>query len=158
MIDSDVNKQKYLDNNRPNQVALLILDELVKRKEELILLGAVVKNEGLEESERPVCGIELVGFAVTELEEWLILDILEIPKDIEIATGSLFEVLTNYSNRPRSLKIDCTSDYRLRAKKVGLGGEGDPRIINYKESTLLKRFRTCDPLYHSNNTVNPIGF
>lgn len=156
LTDSDVNKQELLDVNRPNQIALLILDELVKRKEELILLGAVVKNEGIGQTDRPVCAIELIGFSVTDLEEWLILDILEIPKDIEIATGSIFEVLTNYSNRPRSLKIDCTNDYRLRTKRSV--GEGDPRIINYKESTLLKKFRHCDNLKQLSISINPIGF
>lgn len=102
--DTNVVNQLSLDKNRPAQVADLIIEELFKIKSDTRTLGTLFRSD--DSTPDPISAIELICFTATNPETWSILDILELPPDILIATGNLNTVITPFSNNPRAIRID----------------------------------------------------
>ncbi len=116
-------EQARLDAERPGRLAELLLNALVAVKGETKALGALIRNDDPITSSTPLSALELIAFCVTDPETWLILDVMDLPADIEMATGNVFEPLTPFSSMPRSIRVESTLE--TRASKLNGGGAGD---------------------------------
>jgi hypothetical protein len=106
LVDADPARQLKLDNERPGQVAEILLNELFKVKADTRALGALIRNDNPGSSDALV-GLELVAYSLANPETWVILDVLELPPDIVMATGNLQAPLTPFSNKPRSVRVEA---------------------------------------------------
>jgi hypothetical protein len=84
--------------------------------------------------------IELICFTARNPETWTILDILEIPPDIYIATGDLKGPVTPFSNNPRSIRVNTlfVSNKILTGNAgVNSGESSSPGFISFKKPKVL---------------------
>lgn len=110
LVDSDVAVQAELDNNRYSQVALDLLNSLATLNIDALVTGALIRNDPLTTPDA-CAAIELVAWSKQKLITSVVLDILEVPSDIELATGDRGRPLTPYSSKPRSIIVrNPTSD------------------------------------------------
>jgi hypothetical protein len=72
------------------------------------LLGCIVRDDLISES-APMAAVELIAWSVTSPITYLVLDILSVPADIEIALGDIRSPQTTFSNLP--LTIICKPLY-----------------------------------------------
>lgn len=106
-LDDDL--QLTLDNDRPSQLALDLCTSLHSLKASLKLLGALIRNDNMQSgSNTAYAAVELLAYSRTPQELWLILDILNLPPDIELAVGNLKGPVTQFSNKPRSVRVVAT--------------------------------------------------
>ena len=111
--------QTTLDIDRPSQVAETLLNQMYLVKGATRALGALFRNDD-PRGNTSYSAIELIAFSVTNPETWLILDVLEIPKDIEMAVGDLTAPLTSFSNKARSIRVEST--YKSGVIAINTGG------------------------------------
>jgi hypothetical protein len=122
--DSTPTIQTLLDNGRPGKLAELLLNELFLIKGETKCLGALIRNDKPDQS-GALIAVELVAFTLLRNETWLILDLLNIPRDIEVAVGNIDKPLTPFSNKPRSVRVETklatssTNRFTDNTKSVG---------------------------------------
>lgn len=108
------------DKNRPSQVAEALLTGMYTVKGATRALGALFRNDD-PTSATSYSALELIAFSVTNPETWLILDVLEIPRDIEMAVGDLTSPLTPFSNKPRSIRVE--SIYKPSVSAISTGSD-----------------------------------
>jgi len=97
--------QAQLDAHRYSQVALALLNRLFDLKSGPVrALGALIRNDDPGQTEA-MAALELVAYTLNQLETWMILDVLELPPDIQMATGDLLGPITSFSNKPRSIRV-----------------------------------------------------
>lgn len=110
LVDSDAAVQTELDNNRFSQVALELLNSLASLNIDALVTGALIRNDPIT-SPDACAAIELVAWSKQKLITSVVLDVLEVPSDIELATGDRGRPLTPYSSKPRSIVVrNPTSD------------------------------------------------
>jgi len=63
--------------------------------------------------------VQMVSFIQTEEEIRIIVDILEVPKGLEIAIGNPLRPITTYKNGPRSINIKARLDFVNYARNTG---------------------------------------
>lgn len=97
------------EDDRPNQVATLLLNELFAIKADTKALGALTHNDPHTDNSY-YAGLQLVAWSRETIEAELILDLLEIPIDIEVAVGSVLAPVTKFSSKPRSIKVPAIFD------------------------------------------------
>lgn len=105
LTDVDPDKQAMLEALRPNQVAELLLDQLFAIKGDTLALGALIRND-YPDNANALVALELIAFSVTNPESWLILDIVNLPADVQIAVGNLQGPLTPFSSKSRSVRVE----------------------------------------------------
>lgn len=105
-VDEDQQKQLDLDNSRYSQVAVELLQAITTERNYSGMTGALVKNDPLF-SYPPEAAIELIAWTLSRLNVYVVLDILELPIDIEIATGNLVNAYSIYSNNPKSVRVEA---------------------------------------------------
>lgn len=105
-------EQLKLDNLRYADIAFLLLNQLFEAKGPTRALGALIRNDDPNQTE-PLAAIELVAFSVTNPESWLILDLIEVPPDILVAVGNLSGPTTQFSSKPRSIRVETRYDSSL---------------------------------------------
>ena len=113
--------QDTQDSDRPAQVAEALLNGMYAVKGSTRALGALFRNDD-PTSATSYSALELIAFSVTNPETWLILDVLEIPKDIEMAVGDLNTPLTPFSNKPRSIRVEST--YKSSSEAIVIDSSG----------------------------------
>jgi len=100
-------EQQLLDNSRPSQLAELLLNQLFLIKGDVKCLGALIRSDRPNQPSALVA-VELIAYTLVRNETWLILDLLRIPKDIEVAVGNLTGPITPFSNKARSIRVKST--------------------------------------------------
>jgi len=132
--------QWYIDTptTQPHIINSLIHDSFYQRR----ISTQVITSMGTVNS------LQVIAFVLCPKEVKIVVDILDIPEGLEIATGSLTQVMTNYSEYPRSVTIKSQLDYvnyaRITNEKdepVGIGGTVAPRYsstYNYLRKKLNK--------------------
>lgn len=141
LLNTDSVEQLKLDNLRYSQLALLLLNELFAVKGGTRALGALVRNDDPTATD-PLAALELVAFSVTNPETWMVLDVLEIPADLLMATGNLQGPITQFSNKPRSIRIQSTYDYRFEGGTVSntnLSRVSGPSVLQRPKSDILTK-------------------
>jgi hypothetical protein len=93
---------------RYSQQAVALMNGLQALTTTTKLLGCIVRDDLITES-APMAAVELIAWSVTSPITYLILDILTVPADIEIALGDLRSPQTTFSNLP--LTIVCKPLY-----------------------------------------------
>lgn len=169
LTDPDPAKQEALDRNRPSQVALAFLNSINNIHQETKMLGALFRNDNaptvpmveFRESLSPepypnyptrewqksdlISGVELIAFTAMNPEVYLVLDILQIPADIEIAIGDLCHPNVLFSNKPKSARVK--THYQFQIQKSN--DQEERPILDYlanplfkkKESALLRKIK-----------------
>jgi hypothetical protein len=101
--------QVDLDNSRYSQIAVRLLYEMSYIDLATKATGCIVRNDPVEQSQ-PLSGLELVAWGLSKSVSHIVLDVLEIPKDIEMATGDLTGPKTSFSSNPRSLRVKVQNE------------------------------------------------
>jgi hypothetical protein len=141
LLDATPEGQEKLDSLRYSQVALELLNGLFSVKGSTRALGALIRNDDPNAID-PLAGVELVSFSATNPETWIILDVLSLPADILIAVGNLQGPITQFSNKPRSIRIESRYDYRQNSDgltPLASGSAAAPSVIRLNSSDLLNR-------------------
>lgn len=99
--------QEELDELRYSQVATSLLLAASYNRNQTGLSGAIIRNDPPNVT-NPTAGIELIAWTLSRINTSIILDILEIPADIEIATGNLAGPYSLFSSQPKSIRTECT--------------------------------------------------
>lgn len=100
----DAVSQAELDNNRFSQLALALHNKLAEINIDARAMGAIIRNDPLTAAS-PSAALELVAWAKSKIITAIVLDILEVPEDIEIATGDRSRPITMFSSKPRSIIV-----------------------------------------------------
>jgi hypothetical protein len=128
------------DLHRYSQVALLLLNELFALKGDTRALGALIRNDDIYHP-APVAALELIAWSITNPQTWMILDVVEVPADIELATGDRVRVVTPWSHKPRSIRVP--SLYKREAGALPTpeeaGGRPDVRVVKLPDSQRMRR-------------------
>lgn len=96
--------QTDLDNSRFSQIALMLLLEMSSIDLVTKATGCIVRNDPLT-YQQSLSGLELVAWGISKAIAYIVLDVLEIPLDLEMATGDLTGPKTSFSSNPRSLRV-----------------------------------------------------
>lgn len=100
-------RQEELDQLRYSQVATSLLLAVSYNRNQTGLSGAIIRNDPPTVT-NPTAAIELVAWTLSRINTSIILDILEIPADLEIATGNLAGPYSLFSSQPKSIRTECT--------------------------------------------------
>lgn len=104
LTSSDPVEQQALDNARFSQVALALLNSLADLNLDTRVTGALIRNDPSTAVDS-CAALELVPWSKQRVIIAVVLDILEVPPDILLATGDRARPLTQYSNKPRSIMV-----------------------------------------------------
>lgn len=126
------------DEGRPGALALQLLNEMFAIKAATRALGAIIRND-TPGSLEGLTAVELVAFSATNPETWMILDLLDFPKDIQVAVGDTQRPLTPFSSRPRSIRVESRYDFRVNQDAIvnASGGGSDGRMLKLLPSPKL---------------------
>lgn len=109
------------NNATAEDVALAFLNSLYTRSQASDTLGVLVYPHA----------VEIVAFQTTDEEVKVVVDILDLPNGLEIATGTPVEEKTPYKPRPRSVCVDA---------KVARAGQTSTNNPKPTDIELLKAF------------------
>lgn len=129
------------DNARPSHFALQLLNELHKHKKEYSCVGSIVKSDPFS-VDRPLVAVELIAFKLMKTETYLVLDLLSLPADLEIAIGDLTQPLTSFSNNPRSIRVETKYDLSVQEVKEDETPSNNPIVTRRKMSGFLEQIRS----------------
>lgn len=144
--DPDPVKQQELDDQRFSIPPLLLLNQLFSLKgTPTRALGALIRNDDPQQAD-PLAALELVAYTLNELETWLILDVLALPADIQMAVGDLKGPSTSFSNKPRSIRVpaEVVKGSSASAPPIPSGEvvpPGMPHLVVGQESSMLRTLR-----------------
>lgn len=116
---------------RYSQQAISLMNGLQALTTQTKLLGCIVRDDLITES-APMAAVELIAWSVTSPTTYLVLDILTVPADIEIALGDLRSPQTTFSNLP--LTIICKPLYE---KALGSTNTNTATILNAGQTVEL---------------------
>lgn len=102
IIDAD--NQDTLDAERFSQVAEMLALSMTDDLDETYVATAIIANEPLS-SASPYAAIELVPWARQRVISAVVLNILAIPPDIEIATGNRSGPISTFASKPMSIMV-----------------------------------------------------
>lgn len=130
-----------LGSDRPSLVATTLLNELHALKDAVKALGALFRNDP-SSANGALTALELVAWTLTNPEAWIVLDLLEIPPDVEVAVGNLQGPFTDFSRKPRSIRVQAVlhKDASTHDSLINLEGSL-PRIIRQPESQVVRRIK-----------------
>jgi hypothetical protein len=132
--------QLTLDKDRPSQVAEALLNGMYAVKGATRALGSLFRNDDVTNLTSSYSALELIAFSVTNPETWIILDVLEIPLDIEMAVGDLVAPLTPFSNKSRSIRVE--SVYRNNSSvniiDSSFTAKSAPRSVQIGSSSFIR--------------------
>jgi hypothetical protein len=126
-------------------------------------LGAIIRNDPLIKGTNPtvhpvvdqkLVALELVATTASIKEVWLILDVLDLPYDIEIALGNTIGPMTQFSNRPRSIRVEAFYDRDAKIEKIF---EGLPKVIRGPKSELKQKVDDIKNDYEINRYYDSIN-
>jgi hypothetical protein len=138
--------QLSLDNSRYSQVAVALLNMMSENTVETKVSGTIIRND--PESRRlPMSAMELVSWSFSESYSHIIVDILQLPSDIEMATGNIYQPFTSFSDKPRSLQVKAT---QLTGSSSGnIVGSRTERnfVVEKKKPSLWQQIKEEDSTY-----------
>lgn len=130
---------------RAGAAVFALAQELSQRQNTTRILGPIVRNDN-ESVNQPISAFSILSFALTYPETFIVLDILKLPKDLEIALGSSIRAFTSFSSRPKSLRVESvintTASKRVsslsKAKSFGVTRMPNSKTLqNIKDETRL---------------------
>jgi hypothetical protein len=124
--------------DRPNLMAVSLLNSLFEFKAETKVLGSIIQNDPVTVT-TPMTGLQLVAWTITNKEVDLILDILDIPLDIEIALGNIKGPMTTFSNKPRSVRVKTQFERQSNILEEDMSNSSRVKLIRNRQSSLLTK-------------------
>jgi len=143
LSSTDPEEQDRLDSERFGQVATQLLNEMFEVKGPTRALGALIRNDNIATPD-PMAALELIAFSATNPETWMILDVLELPLDVEMAVGNYQLPLTPFSNKPRSIRVEATYDSRLgiTSQTANFGSGGGAKYVELRPPKRWEEIKT----------------
>lgn len=129
LYDTDPEAQAALDADRYSQVSLALLNALAELNVDTRVTGALIRNDP-PTAAGPTSAVELIAWSNSRVITHVVLDILEVPADIETATGNRMRDLTLYSSNPKSV--------RVKNPLNGTGGVVDG-VLKKEQAYVVKR-------------------
>ena len=129
LIGVDATEQLELDANRYSQVTVALLNALADLNVDTRVTGAILRNDPITAA-GPTAALELIAWSSSVVITHVVLDILEVPADIEIATGNRMRTVTLYSNNPKSVRVK---------NPFGVGGGVVDGILKKEQAYVVKR-------------------
>jgi len=124
---------------RAGAFANFLLNQMFEIKGTTRALGALIRNDSPSQS-NPLTALELIAFSATNPETWMILDLLRMPPDIQVAVGDLQRPLTPFSSRARSIRVQSRYDWRIgRTETLTAVGGNDARLVTLNDSDRLTK-------------------
>lgn len=97
--------QETADAERFSRVAEMLAESMTVDLTETYVATAIIHNEPLTTSS-PHAAIELVPWARQRVISAIVLNILELPSDIEIATGNRAGPISTFASKPMSIMVN----------------------------------------------------
>lgn len=129
----------FNSSQRASLLALELLNSLHSKKSRVKCVGAIIKSDP-DSLSQPITALELIGYTLSSKYTTLVLDLLDIPDDIEVAVGDLRAPITTFSNKPRSIRVSTIIDLSNMTPeeyREESGKENKPRIIGRPPSPFL---------------------
>lgn len=104
LLSSDPATQLELDRNRFSQIAVALVNSLAEVSLETRVMGAIIRNDPLIARD-PTSVVELVAWSSNNVIVNVVLDILRVPEDIELAIGDRMRATTLFSSNPKSVQV-----------------------------------------------------
>ena len=104
LTSDDPDEQAELDANRFSQVALALSTAMTEQLTDTYVATAIIRNDPITSS-FPSAALELVPWARQRVISAVVLNILELPPDIEVATGNRIRPITTFASKPRSIMV-----------------------------------------------------
>jgi hypothetical protein len=104
LTDDDPVVQRELDLTRFSQIAVELINSLANISLETRVTGAIIRNDPTLAS-GAAAAVELIAWSASNVITHIVLDILQVPPDIEIAVGDRLRPRTLYSANPKSLHV-----------------------------------------------------
>lgn len=123
--------QIELDNSRYSQIAVQLMNGLARINLKTKTSGCVIRNDPTYSLE-PMSALELIAWGMSKSISYVILDILEIPEDIEVATGDIVKPRTSFSNRPRSIRVPVKNPNYLSGVHDINSPQEEIKVVNKK--------------------------
>lgn len=126
---------------RPGAAVFAIANALTSYQDDTRVLAPIIRNDGPNVND-PMAAFKLVSFSLTNPEVYIILDILSLPKDLEIALGSVSKPLTGFSSRPKSIRVKSEFDSSLSENSTNNSGKGKNfSLVSLPRSKTLDRIK-----------------
>lgn len=128
-------------SSRASLLAFELLNSMHSRKSQIKCVGAIIKSDP-DTVNQPITALELVGYTISSKYTALVLDLLNIPEDIEVAVGDMTAPLTAFSNKPRSIRVTSVIDLSNRtpeAYREESGKQNKPKVIGRPSSSFLNK-------------------
>ena len=129
----------YNLTDRESIVSATLLNDLFQAKDLTKVLASIVQNDPSNNAIQ-YSAIELIAYSAAYPESELILDVLQLPEDIEIALGNKYAPVTTFSNKPRSITVKTVLDRNLANLNLSVNGiETPPLLATAKKPKILER-------------------
>jgi len=127
----------YNLNDRESIVSATLLNDLFLTKDSTKVLASIVQNDP---TDNPIqySAIELVAYSAAYPESELILDVLQLPEDIEISLGNKYAPVTTFSNKPRSITVKTVLDSNLANLSINTP-DTQPLLATARKPKILER-------------------
>lgn len=128
-------------DERPGDFAVLLLNEMFMIKQGSRALGAIIRNDD-PNATNPLTAVELIAFSVSNPETMMVLDLIQLPADIQVAVGDTRRPLTPFSSRPRSVRVRSQFDWRFEGNSATDDGRllgPDARLVEILPSHKLSK-------------------
>lgn len=138
---------------RHSAAGLALLNGLDQNKKDSKVLGSIIRNDPptITSDESRWCVIELIAWSVANPESAVTVDILKVPADIEITLGDYKGIYSQFSNKPRSLRVEPKLFNGSSVAPVDSDKQntGLHRVITLNQSRLLNILRDGAEAYET---------
>jgi len=129
LIGANAAEQLELDANRYSQVTVALLNALAELNVDTRVTGSILRNDPITAT-GPAAALELIAWSSSVVITHVVLDILEVPADVELATGNRTRAATLYSNNPKSVRVK---------NPFGIGGGVVDGVLKKEQAYVVKR-------------------
>jgi hypothetical protein len=138
------------DNARYSQLAVLFNNALAKSNLDTKTAGAIIRNDDPTDLD-PMAVIELTAWDLSSYKT-IILDILEVPEDIEIAVGDRYGPRSSFSTLPKSILVENALAGKVAAAPIYEGNKHS--TVNRFKSNLWQRIEEEEKELQKHNKEN----
>lgn len=126
-------------DDRANLAATALLNDLFTSKDLNKVLGSIVQNDPTSNL-LVYSGIHLVAYTATNDITEFVVDIIDIPEDLEIALGNRLTPITTFSSKPRSITVKAYYEKTLaQASNLLTDAEGKALLVKAKPASIVQR-------------------
>lgn len=145
IIEIDSN---YAVSDRAAGATLALLNDLFDEKENNNVLGSIVQNDPSTNT-LIYSGIHLVAYIINNSITEFILDIINLPEDLEVALGTKLGPVTSFSRKPRSITVPAYYERSLVGAANSLDDfEAKSLIVKTRPASIVQRMNDIKIAQH----------